>query len=170
MPSTMTLVATPVFLKSRRRWLPWAVATIIALGAVGVFGLVTRLRSGSSASGAAGKYYAVAPIDLDVKVAKDGELAAVNNIDILNLVEGQSTIVQIVKEGSFAKKGDVLVELDSSDIRQKIEDATLEQQKSEADLIVAKELRSIQESENAANLEAAGVEVELATLGLRQYV
>src|SRR5688572_29141605 len=171
----MTLLAStppsPQSRPRRRPWAPVAIATVVALVAMGAFAAVTKWRGGGvSGAAASGKFYAVAPIDLDVKVAKDGELAATNNIDILNLVEGQSTIVQIVKEGSFAKKGDVLVELDSSDIRQKIEDATLEQQKSEADLIVAKELRSIQESENAANLEAAGVEVELATLGLRQYV
>ena len=65
------------------------------------------MRARASSGGvAAGKFYAVNPIDFDVKVAKDGELAAVNNIDILNLVEGQSTIVHIVKEGAFVKKGD----------------------------------------------------------------
>lgn len=155
--------------RSGRRWVRWAVASGVAVIAVGAFGVVTKF-GGGAASAQAGKFYAVAPVDFDVKVAKDGELAAVNNIDILNLVEGQSTIVQIVKEGALVKKGDVLVELDSSEIRQKIEDATLEQQKAEADLVVAKELRSIQESENAANLEAAEVEVELAALALKQYI
>jgi RND family efflux transporter MFP subunit len=166
----MTLVAAPSKSKSRRRWLPFAVATVVALGAMGAFALVSTFRGGSSAAGAGGKFYAVAPIDLEVKVVKDGELAAVNNIDILNQVEGLSTIVQIVKEGAYAKKGDVLVELDSSEIRQKIDDATLELQKADADLIVAKEMRSIQESQNSADLEAAEVQVELARLGLKQYV
>ena len=167
----MTLVAVPVSLKSRRG-ITWLVAAgVVALVTVGATWAVTKWSArGASASLGAGKFYAVAPIDFDVKVAKDGELAAVNNIEVLNLVEGTSTIVQIVKEGAYVKKGDVLVELDSAEIRQKIEDATLEQQKGEADLVVAKELRAIQESENAANLEAAQVEVELASLALKQYV
>jgi HlyD family secretion protein len=150
--------------------MPWAIATGVALFAMGAFALVMKAPWRGESNVGAGKFYAVAPIDLDVKVAKDGELQAVNNIDILNLVEGSSTIVQIVKEGAYAKKGDTLVELDSSEIRLKIEDATLEHQKSEADLITAKELRSIQESENAANLEAVQVEVELASLAMKQYV
>src|SRR5688572_1789721 len=155
--------------RPRRRWMPYAVATVASLTAMGLFAGVMTWRGGSSASAAgAGKFYAVAPIDLSVKVAKDGELAAVNNIDILNQVEGSSTIVQIVKEGAYVKRGDVLVELDSSEIRQKIDDATLELQKADADLVVAKELRSIQESQNAADLEAAEVQVELAKLALRQ--
>jgi HlyD family secretion protein len=167
----MTLVAVPVSLKSRRgpTWLLAAAA--VALIATGAAWAVMKWSArGASSASAAGKFYAVAPIDFDVKVAKDGELAAVNNIEVLNLVEGTSTIVQIVKEGTYVKKGDVLVELDSAEIRLKIEDSTLEQQKGEADLVVAKEMRAIQESENAANLEAAQVEVELASLALKQYV
>jgi multidrug resistance efflux pump len=168
----MTMLAVPFSQKSRGV-LPWvATATVVALVLGGAVWGVSKWAAGGggSSTAASGKFYAVAPIDFDVKVAKDGELAAVNNIEILNLVEGTSTIVQIVKEGAYVKKGDVLVELDSAEIRQKIEDATLEKQKSEADLVVAREMRAIQESENAANLEAAQVEVELASLALKQYV
>ena len=82
-------------MKSRRRWVTIAAAAAVALVAVGAFALASKWRAGAGAgNGGAGKFYAVAPIDFDVKVAKDGELAAVNNIDILNQVEGVSTIVQ----------------------------------------------------------------------------
>ena len=153
-----------------RPWLRYLVAAPVALLAVGGFKAFTGSPARQASAPAAGKFYPVAAIDLDVKVAKDGELQAVNNVDILNQVEGQSTIVHIVKEGTVVKKGDVLVELDSSETRQDIEDSTLELQKAEADLVTAKEMRAIQESENAANLEAAQVEVELAALALKQYV
>ena len=114
--SYMTLVAVPVSLKSRRGLTLLVAAGVVALIAVGAAWAVMKWSARSASSSlTAGKFYAVAPIDFDVKVAKDGELAAVNNIDILNLVEGQSTIVQIVKEGAYVKKGDVLVELDSAD-------------------------------------------------------
>src|SRR5438552_4115048 len=120
----MTLVALPVSMKSRRRWLPLVIATGVALIAVSGIALVTRLKARSATAAiSAAKFYSVTPIDFDVKVSKDGEIAAVNNIDILNLVEGASTIVQIVKEGTYVHKGQTLVELDSSEIRQKLEDA-----------------------------------------------
>src|SRR4051812_29385069 len=98
----MTLVASSILVRPRKRWVAKAVISgAIALAAVsGVYGVkVWRARAAASAAVVTGKFYAVTPIDFDVKVVKDGELAAVNNIDILNLVEGQSTIVQIVKEG-----------------------------------------------------------------------
>ena len=63
-------------------------------------------------SGSLGQFYSVAPMDLDVKINKDGELAALNNIDIICEVEGQTTIQTIVPEGSNVKKGDVLLVID----------------------------------------------------------
>src|SRR5262249_5944366 len=67
------------------------------------------------------------------------------------------------------KKGEVLMTLDSSAIKQKIEDTTLELQKAENDLINSLELREIQESTNSANLEAADIALTLAKLDLKQY-
>ena len=83
-----------------------------------------------------GQFYSVAPMDLDVKISKDGELAALNNIDIICEVEGQTAIQTIVAEGATVKKGDVLVVLDSSAIKQKIEDTTLDLQTGRRDPVV----------------------------------
>ena len=47
-------------------------------------------------------------MDMDIKINKDGELDAVNNIDIMCEVEGQNTITNIVPEGTYVKKGDIL--------------------------------------------------------------
>src|SRR4051812_28443391 len=168
----MTVLALPISQKSRRRWLPLAItAAVLALVAVGGFGAFKKWKDRSTASPiVAAKFYAVTLMDFDVKVLKDGELAAVNNIDILNLVEGASTIVQIVKEGTYVHKGETLVEIDSSDIRQKIEDGTLDVQKGGADAAPARELPATQESENSAALKAAQIEVALPSLALKQSV
>jgi RND family efflux transporter MFP subunit len=111
----------------------------------------------------------VVPADFDVKITKDGELQAQNNIEVVCEVEGSTTIQTLVKEGTTVKKGDVLVTLDSSSIKQKIEDTTLDLQKADADLINSKEMKDIQESQNSANLEAAQVALTLAQLSLQQY-
>src|ERR671913_131809 len=64
----------------------------------------------------------------------------------------------------------IFVALDSSEIERKIETAQLDLQKAEADLTAARESKEIQDSTNAANLEAANVELILARLDLQQYV
>jgi HlyD family secretion protein len=107
--------------------------------------------------------------DLDVRIVKDGELQAINNIDIFCNVEGQTTVLTLVKEGATVKKGDVLITLDSSAIKQHIEDTTLDVQKAEADVTASREMLEIQKSQNSANLEAADVAVTLAQLDLEEY-
>src|SRR3954466_10879375 len=151
----MNLIALPAS-TANRKWTVWLIAPAVALVAATLFWTFSGTRV-SSAPVAASMIYRVTPIDMDVKIIKDGELQAINNLDISCEVEGQSTILTLVPEGSVAKKGDVLMTLDSSLIKQKIEDTTLELQKAEADLTTAREMKDIQESQNSANLEAAQV-------------
>lgn len=167
----MSQIAVPSsVLTSRRLPIRLILAILAILIAAGAW---TLFRSGSSASAGTvpenSLFYAVTPMDLDFVVSKSGELQAVSNIEIVSLVEGSTTIQTLVGEGTGVKKGDVLMTLDSSAIKQKIEDTTLDLQKAEADLTTSREMRAIQESQNAANLEAAEVAVKLAQLDLEDY-
>jgi HlyD family secretion protein len=178
----MSLVAiptsdpTPATSASRRRGV-YLIAMASAILVISVAwwllsprgGMASAAGPSSGGNGAPGAWYMVVPMDLEVKIVKDGELAAVNAIDIVCQVEGSTTIQTIVKEGASVKKGDVLCTLDASLIKQKIEDTTLELQKAEADLTTSKEMKEIQESQNAANLEAADVALTLAKLDLQAY-
>lgn len=154
-----------VTVKSTRK-LPkvvWAAPLVVALIGMGGYAFLQR---GSAADTGEFTYQKASARPLDVTIKKDGELQAVNNIDIMCEVEGSTAITMIVKEGASVKKGDVLVQLDSSIIRQKIDDATLEVQKADADLITAREFLEIQKSQNDANLELAhsaqvGAEIDL---------
>ena len=73
-----------------------------------------------------GQYYSVIPMDMDIVINKDGELQAVNNVEIVSQVEGQNTILDVAKEGQFVHKGDIICKLDGSDIETKIESAQLD--------------------------------------------
>ncbi|MDB5295233.1 MAG: czcB 2 [Phycisphaerales bacterium] len=157
--------------RARRKW--WYLVPVLGLLAVAAAAAAYVNRATLFAGGggpAAFKYYQVAAGEMQVKVHKDGELQSVNNTEIMCLVEGLSTIVQIVKEGATVSAGDVLVQLDSSAIRQKIEDTTLELQRAESDVATAKNAVDITRSQNDATLEAAGVDVELGKLAISQYL
>jgi HlyD family secretion protein len=164
----MNLIALPASQASRRKWTVWLVAPLVAVAAMASFWALSGTRR-SAAQASSDMLVTVNPMDLDIKIVKDGELQAVNNIDIISEVEGGTTIQTLVKEGTKVSKGDVLITLDSSAIKQKIEDTTLELQRAEAEVTNARELREIQISTNAANLEAAEVALTLAQLDLRQY-
>ena len=154
---------------SGRIWL-WALPFLAAGVAVAGYWVWTKGWIGGNSGGVPVKWQTITPAELQVKVHKDGELQAVNNIEITSLVEGSNTIVQIVKEGQFVSQGDVLVTLDSSGIRQKIEDTSLELQRAASDVAAARNLVEITTSQNEANLEAAEVDVELGKLAIKQYI
>lgn len=166
----MSVAALPQWLTGGRRqtriWL-LAGAVTAALVAVVYLGFAPSAEKGVSAISS--QVYEVTPIDLEIKVTKDGEIQAINNIDVNCQVEGVSTITTIVKEGTSVKKGDVLLTLDSTNIRQRLEDTSLELQKAEADVSNATEMMEIQKNSNATNLESAEVSLTLAKLDLKQY-
>jgi multidrug resistance efflux pump len=166
----MSLVAVPESLPvAGKRRIPYILATLIALGVMSVaWGGYALLRR-SVVAIPPGQFYTVVPMDMDITISKDGELQAVNNADIKCDVEGQSTIIDLVKEGTYVHKGDMICKLDSSDIEQKIEQAQLDLQKAESDFVAAQEARDIQDSTNKANLEAANTDLTLARLTLEEY-
>ena len=112
--------ATPVRRPARKLWV-WLIPVVAAAAAAsGYLGYTAWGSNRAAAAASANKFYTVTAGEMQVKVHKDGELTSVNNTEIMSLVEGISTIVQIVKEGALVNAGDVLVQLDSSAIRQKI--------------------------------------------------
>lgn len=151
----------------------WGTSFVIAAGFAVIAGAAYWTLSGTERKSLllpGQAVYTVTPMDLTIKISKDGELHAINNIDVVNRVEGQTAIQTLVKEGTTVKKGDVLATLDAAAIRQKIEDTTLELEKAEAEFANAKEVREIQVLQNNANLEAANVALEVARLDYKQYV
>src|SRR5437016_7065128 len=93
-----------------RRWWVWALVPAVVALSLGGYWFKSR-AGGDSAGAINGTFYTVIPTELDVKIAKDGELQAINNLDIQCHVEGINTITYVVPEGSSVKQGDVLVTL-----------------------------------------------------------
>ena len=56
-----------------------------------------------------------------VILQEKGELKASSSIDIKSEVSGRSTIISLAAEGSSVKKGDLLVELASDEIEERVQ-------------------------------------------------
>lgn len=152
-----------------QRWKLWAlVGALVLVGTAVLVWVMLRARTADEIP-LNSEFKQVVRRDLDIKIRKKGELAAVNNIDVFSQVEGQTTIQWVIPEGTTVTKGKPVVILDSSALKQKLEDSTLDLQKAEADVTAATEMKDIQESQNAANLEAAQVSLKLAKIDLLQY-
>ena len=153
-------------LPARRPWV-WIVAPVAAALLAG--GYWWKTRPAGDSGPLTGSFYTVVAVDMDVKIVKDGELAAVNNIDVVNHVEGLNTITYVIPEGSSVKTGEVLVTLDSSTIKHKVDDLKASLDTAQANLVTAQQFEQIQKSQNDANLDAAKVALDLAKLDLEAY-
>lgn len=105
----------------------------------------------------------------EIATLATGELAARDRVELRSDVERQTAIVEIVPEGSRVNAGDVLVRLNSDEIKREIEEEELQLSEARLNLESAQTAYEIQESDNKASLQKARLAVQLADLALQQW-
>lgn len=119
--------------------------------------------------------YKVSRGDLVVRVTESGNIKALNAADIKSEVEGQTTIISIVEEGTIITPedvagGKVLVELDSSEIKERLTQQEITFASAEASFTEAKESYEIQIKQNESDIKAAELKVKFARMDLEKYL
>lgn len=104
-----------------------------------------------------------------VLLQEKGELKAAKSIDIKSEVSGRSTIITLVPEGSNVKKGDLLVELASQEIEEKIQSEEIQVTNAQAAFESAKHQLEILKEQNLSNIRQALLGLDLKVLELRKY-
>ena len=147
---------------------------IIAAGLILGIGL---LRPDTPAGGADSQTgtFTVRRGDLTMSVSESGTIKARNAIEIESKVEGQATIVSVVSEGTFitnedVANGKVLVELDSSKLRDEINQQKITFNSAEADYTEAKESLTIQKNQNDSDIQQGTLKVKFAKMDLQKYL
>jgi len=107
--------------------------------------------------------------DLEIKVSAKGNLDSASNVTLVSEVEGTTTIIRILPEGTAAKKGQVLVELDSSKMRDQYTQQQIKAEQADASYLQAMEKEAIQRTQNESDIAAAELKVMLADLDLEKY-
>ncbi len=142
----------------RHRGLATGIIAILILIA-GITGAVLfmNLSDSANADRADADMFIVTRGDFDISIPASGELAAAKQTEIENQLETNAIITEIVEEGTFVRKGDVLFRLNDQEIRDRIVDAAdaIDQaqnalENAVANLEIAKKSRESQLSE--ANL------------------
>lgn len=115
-------------------------------------------------------YYEVRRGDFLISIVEGGTIEAVNEVVVRNEVEGTARIIYIVPEGSYVKKGDLLVELDSSSSLDSVNQQQINVEKAQFTLIQAEQQLEIQKSSVDSELSAARLKVEFAESDLKKYL
>ncbi len=106
---------------------------------------------------------------LTISVLVRGNLSAKDAASVKCEIEGQTTIISLIKEGTQVKPGDLLCELDSSSLIEKKVAQEISQQSADAAYTKAKAQYDIQDSQNKSDIEAAERKLKFAELDLQKY-
>ncbi len=158
--------------KRRRGGTTLIVVGGLALLTVGLSALFYMNGSDEESGEGAGRVadlFRVAEGDFNITLPANGELAALNQVEIRSPIEGSAVITYIVSEGALIKKDELILEFATEQLRNDLKDAELDALTGQNDYDAANNAVSIQESENASLLSQAMVDVTLAELALEQW-
>ena len=106
---------------------------------------------------------------LTISVLESGTIKAREQVIIKSEVEGKTTILSLVKEGTLVKKGDLLIELDVSRLGDEKIDQQIRVQNAEAAFIRARENLAVVKNQVQSDLEKAELAFQFAKEDLVKY-
>ena len=149
------------FIRARPVWLLLCLLAALA-------GTAYALRSRKPVA-QSNSYYTVKRGDFLVSLVEGGTLRAVQELIIRNELEGSTTIVSVIPEGTTVMKGDLLVELDSSSLKEKIANQEVAVENSDGAVNKAREDLQIQKLTMDGAVKDAELKVEFAISDLEKY-
>ena len=158
--------------KNRRKIVLTAVVIVIILLGYGAYRL-SRRDTGSVSKNVS--TFSVSRGDLVMSVTESGTIKARNAVEIKSKVEGEATILSLVPEGSDVTvedvaNGKILVELDSSRLRDNMNQQQITFNSAEADYTDAKESLIIQKNQNDSDVQLGLMNLKFAKMDLQKYL
>ena len=107
---------------------------------------------------------------LTISIIESGTIKAREQAVIKNEVEGRTSIISLVEEGVRVKKGDLLIELDSSELLDKKIDQQISVQNTEAAFVSAREDLAVVENQAQSDIDKAQLAYEFSKQDLNKYL
>ena len=119
--------------------------------------------------------FTVQRADMSIKVVESGNVKARNAVEIRSEVEGRTTIVSVVPEGTIiteqdVKDGKILVELESSEIKEKLNQQEITFEGAKASYTEAKESYDIQMKQNESDIQQGLLTVKFGLMEFQKYL
>jgi HlyD family secretion protein len=162
-------------LRNLMKRLGWVVVLLVLITVAAGSAFIWRKSSSSEDHGGNPGISVVTRGDLIVSVTESGGIKAIDTHDIKSEVEGRTTIISIVDEGTYitqedVNNGKVLVELDSSEIKQKLTRQEISFLSAEATYADANEALEIQKKQNESDIKAGQMKVRFGLMDLQKYL
>jgi HlyD family secretion protein len=153
---------------------------LIAGGVIAVIAFIVFIAAAKEKTQSPGKAvqlttHTVTRGDLVISVAESGNIKAIDSTDLKSEVEGRTSIISIVDEGTIiteedVKNGKILVELDSSSIRQTLAQQEVTFSNEQAGYEEAKESLAIQIKQNESDIKAGELNELFAQMDFKKFL
>jgi HlyD family secretion protein len=143
-----------------------ALVIVVAIGLVVVW--LKVVRAGDSPATQMATFEAKRG-KLTISVLESGTIKAREQIIITNQLEGRTTIIYLIPEGTRVKKGELLVKLDASTMQDQRIDQDIKVQNADAAYVNAKENMAIVENQAQSDVEVAELTLKFAQQDLEKY-
>ncbi len=168
--SAVELTGRPPLAKrgSKRAWI-WSgvVVAVLAASTVGVYAW-NRSRTASGFENVPTFVVRRGPLIIDVK--EKGTIRARQQEVIKCEVEGSTTVITIVPEGTHVQKGDLLIELDGSKMADLVVDKQIIVENAHAALIRATENLAVAKNQAESDVSKAELDFQFAKEDLEKYI
>jgi HlyD family secretion protein len=187
--------ATPVPAKKRRsfsRMAIWAVGAGILMAAawsasnyyrhgsllgpgntlLAVAGSPTTQPSSASEKASAADtatWFRVVRRDFNLSIVASGEMDSKKKEELKSNVDGLTTIIDIVPEGTLAKTGDVLVQLATDEIKEKIEQEIQNVERARQDKIGSEQQMIVSQAESETAIKTGELKIQMAELEQQKW-
>lgn len=149
---------------NRRTWILATGATLLLL-LIAVW--VRHTRSTEKDDGAPTAEVRRGPLTISLSLA--GTIKATAQEIIKSQVEGQTTLIYVIEEGTRVKQGDLLVELDASDLQDRLIEQQIDVKNAEADFVRAREGLAVTRNQAESDIALAELTARFAKEDLQQY-
>ena len=106
---------------------------------------------------------------LRISVREGGDLESGKPVTVRSEVEGRNAIIELVEEGTFIEKDQVVCKLDSAGLEDKVQEQELTVDKAKSDVAQAGEDYAIQEKTNLESMKSAETTKVLAKRAFQAY-
>ena len=148
----------------------WTVGIVVAIASIVLIFIWLKVVRGKEDPTSNLATFVVKRGPLTISVLESGTIKPRDQITMRNEVEGRTSIVSLVPDGSIVKTGDVLVELDASTLKDRIIDQDILVQKAQAAYIGAQESLAVSVNQAKSDTDKAELTLRFARQDLQQYV
>lgn len=164
--------------KSTRTRHGWRGRTLLA-AAIGLVVVAATLSIGwlngaddaitEISASAAPEWFTVRRISFPLTVIAAGELEAKRQVELKSQVEGTTTIVEVIPEGTAVSEGDLIVKLADDQLLDKLVEEELDVETAQADTVAAEQNLAIKENEAESTIKVTDVKLQIARLARDQW-